>query len=67
MPPKQRILIIDDDTKLSRLLKDYLSPFGFEVLAAAHPDEGLRYIKSHNLELIILDKNWVTIPRIPVS
>lgn len=55
MPPKQRILIIDDDTKLSRLLKDYLSPFGFEVLAAAHPDEGLRYIKSSNPELIILD------------
>ena len=55
MPGKHPILIIDDDKKLSKLLKDYLFPFGFEVLTAAHPDEGLRYIKSHNPELVILD------------
>ncbi|MGA2403833.1 MAG: response regulator transcription factor [Syntrophobacteraceae bacterium] len=55
MGQKHRILIIDDDRKLNKLLKDYLSPFGFEVLAAANPDEGLRYLKTHAPELIILD------------
>lgn len=55
MGQKHRILVIDDDRKLNRLLKDYLSPFGFEVLAAASPDEGIRYLKTHSPELIILD------------
>lgn len=55
MGQKHRILIIDDDRKLNKLLSDYLSPFGFEVLAAANPEEGLRYLKTRAPELIILD------------
>ena len=55
MGQKQRILIIDDDKKLNKLLSDFLSPFGFEVLTAANPDEGLRYLKTHAPQLIILD------------
>jgi DNA-binding response OmpR family regulator len=55
MAQKHRILIIDDDKKLNKLLSDYLSPFGFEVLAAVNPDEGLRYLKTQAPELIILD------------
>jgi DNA-binding response OmpR family regulator len=52
---QQRILIIDDDKKLNKLLQEYLSPFGFEVFAAASPDEGLRNLRMHPPELIILD------------
>ena len=55
MGQKHRILIIDDDNKLNKLLCDYLSPFGFEVLAASNPDDGLRYLKTHAPDLIILD------------
>lgn len=55
MGQKHRILIIDDDKKLTGLLSDYLSPFGFEVLAAANPSEGLRYLRTHAPQLIILD------------
>lgn len=55
MGKKDRILVIDDDKKLNRLLGDYLSPFGFEVLAAVNPEEGLRCLKSHAPDLIILD------------
>ncbi len=55
MSQKHRLLIIDDDRKLSKLLSDYLSPFGFEVLSASKPGEGLQYLKTHAPELIILD------------
>lgn len=55
MGKKDRILVIDDDKKLNRLLSDYLSPFGFDVLAAVNPEEGLRYLKSHAPDLVILD------------
>ncbi|MDR3556295.1 MAG: response regulator transcription factor [Syntrophobacteraceae bacterium] len=55
MSRKERILVIDDDKKLNRLLSEYLSPFGYEVLTAASPEEGLRYLKTHPPELIILD------------
>ena len=31
---ENRILMIDDDIKLCRLVKDYLEPFGFRVETA---------------------------------
>ncbi len=55
MSQRQRILIIDDDGKLNKLLRDYLSPFGFEVLTAVNPDEGLKYLNTQAPALIILD------------
>ncbi|MGC8495516.1 MAG: response regulator [Syntrophobacteraceae bacterium] len=55
MGKKDRILVIDDDKKLNGLLRDYLSPFGFEVFTAVNPEEGLRSLKSHAPDLIILD------------
>ena len=55
MSHKQRILVIDDDRKLNKLLQEYLSPFGFEVLTATHPEEGLRSLRAHSPELVILD------------
>lgn len=52
---KKTILIIDDDEKLNRLLKDYLSNYGFSVQSAAHPEEGMKKIKTLLPQLIILD------------
>lgn len=49
------ILIIDDDEKLNKLLKGYLKDFGFDVLAALHPEEGLMQVKRAVPDLIILD------------
>ncbi|MGD2272569.1 MAG: hypothetical protein PVI06_19370 [Desulfobacterales bacterium] len=43
---KSTIVVIDDDKKLNKLLKDYLSDFGFHTEAATHPDEGLRKLTS---------------------
>ena len=52
---EKRILIIDDDTKLCRLVKDYLAPFGFAVEAAHTGGEGLEKVRNGNHDAIILD------------
>src|ERR1044072_7330640 len=45
-----RILIIDDDVKLCRLVKDYLAPFGFAVEAAHNGPDGLESLKGERLK-----------------
>ena len=52
---KKTILVIDDDKKLNRLLKDFLGEFGFHTLTAAHPVEGLAKLRQKSPELVILD------------
>jgi DNA-binding response OmpR family regulator len=49
------ILIIDDDEKLNELLHDFLSDFGFKTISAVHPREGLKLLKKHSPDLVILD------------
>ena len=52
---KKKILIIDDDTKLSRALGIRLRNAGYEVLAAADAPEGLNAALVSRPDLIILD------------
>ncbi len=49
------ILMIDDDVKLCRLVKDYLAPFSFSVEAAHTGTDGLAKIKDGNFQAVILD------------
>ena len=49
------ILIIDDDAKLNQLLKDFLKDFGFDVVTATHPTQGLKKLKQALPDLVILD------------
>lgn len=49
------ILMIDDDVKLCRLVKDYLEPFGFRVEAAHTGTDGLGKVKEKNFQAVILD------------
>lgn len=49
------ILIIDDDIKLCRLVKDYLAPFGFRVEAAHTGTDGLEKVKNTDFDAVILD------------
>ncbi len=49
------VLMIDDDVKLCRLVRDYLSPFGFAVGAAYSGDEGLEKIRHGEYQAVILD------------
>jgi len=50
-----RVLIIDDDQRLGALLTEYLGRFNFEVTTAAHPDAGLRALRSSDPDIVILD------------
>ncbi len=50
-----RVLIIDDDEKLTALLAEFLGRFDFKVSAAADADAGLRALKSMQPDILILD------------
>jgi DNA-binding response OmpR family regulator len=49
------ILIVDDDVKLCRLVRDYLEPLGYEVTAAHTGPEGLEVAARGQFSAIILD------------
>lgn len=49
------ILIVDDDEKLNRLLKNYLEEFGFRIRSATEPQKGLQMIQATPPDLVILD------------
>ncbi len=49
------ILIIDDDTKLTTLLRGYLEKFGMAVESASDPEKGLAMLKKSLPDLVILD------------
>ncbi len=51
----ERVLIIDDDAALARLLADYLRPLGFELSHAASAGEGLRRLDQEAFEAVLLD------------
>lgn len=53
--PLTRILMIDDDVKLCRLVKDYLTPMGYEVESAHTGPSGLERVSSENYQAVILD------------
>jgi DNA-binding response OmpR family regulator len=49
------ILVIDDDEKLSLLLKRFLGDYGYSVYTAVEAHEGLKKIRTVSPDLIILD------------
>ncbi len=50
-----RILMIDDDTKLCRLVREYLTPFGFAVEAAHTGTGGVEKVREGDFDAVILD------------
>ncbi|CAK8710722.1 MAG: DNA-binding response regulator [Candidatus Electrothrix sp. AUS3] len=50
-----KILMIDDDRKLCRLVADYLEPMGYEVEAAHNGVQGLEMVKNGAYHAAILD------------
>lgn len=52
---KTRILIIDDDAGLQKILDLQLGLSGFETLHALKPEDGLRLIGEQEISLILLD------------
>ena len=53
--PRQRILLIDDDRKLCRLIHDYLKGMGYEVSMVHSGPEGLACALAEKFDALILD------------
>jgi DNA-binding response OmpR family regulator len=52
-----RILIVDDEPQLVRVVQSYLEKAGFQVSAAYRGDEGLREFHARRPDLVVLDLN----------
>ncbi len=50
-----RVLVIDDDRKLCRLIRDYLEPMGYAVAAAHSGPEGVQKAVNERWQAVILD------------
>jgi DNA-binding response OmpR family regulator len=55
-PPRRlRILVVEDDSNIRRIMKDLLTMEGHDVCAAADAESGLKYLQSETFDLIITD------------
>lgn len=52
---KQRILVIDDDKKLARLIHDYLTPLGYDVSLVHTGPDGVEQATTQQWAALILD------------
>jgi DNA-binding response OmpR family regulator len=52
---RTRVLMVDDDTKLCELIKDYLEPMGFDVTFAHNGSAGLARALSGDYQAVLLD------------
>ncbi len=52
---QQRILLVDDDRELCELLRDYLTPLGYDVHAAHTGPEGVTRATEEDWHAVILD------------
>lgn len=55
LPAPLRLLLVDDDRKLCRLIADYLGPLGYEVVAVHHGGEGAERAVAEPWHAVILD------------
>lgn len=51
----QRLLVVDDDKQITRLLQSYLEKSGFAVLTAYDGENALRVIRHERPDLVVLD------------
>jgi DNA-binding response OmpR family regulator len=56
-----RLLLVDDDVKLCRLVRDYLEPMGYSVTVAHNGPDGLEMAIGSEFDAVILD---VMLPRL---
>src|SRR5881394_4107261 len=52
---KPRVLVIDDDRKLCRLIRDFLQPMGYEVSAAHSGTDGVERALGEAWDAVLLD------------
>jgi two-component system phosphate regulon response regulator OmpR len=51
----KNIIVIDDDNKLTDLLKDYLKKYNYTVVSFDNPLDALAHLKNNSYDLMILD------------
>ena len=51
----EKILMIDDDVKLTELVEEFLSSQKYEFISKHTPEEGLEYLEKNGVDIIILD------------
>jgi DNA-binding response OmpR family regulator len=49
------ILVVEDEMKIARLVRDYLSHAGFEVIVTADGESALSSARGHRPDLVVLD------------
>lgn len=52
---RERILIVEDEEKLARLMQQLLEAFGYEVQIMGRGTEAIAYAAEHRPDLVILD------------
>ncbi len=50
-----KILVVDDETGVTRLCDRFLTRAGFQVLTANHPQDGLEIIQHQKIDLLLAD------------
>ena len=55
MSLQDTILVIEDEVRIARLIRDYLQNVGYRVLVAHRGDEGLALARTERPDLIVLD------------
>jgi DNA-binding response OmpR family regulator len=51
----EKILVVDDEYKIRKIIKKYLDKEGYEAVTAADGKKAIQYFENENLDLIILD------------
>src|SRR5882672_4002725 len=54
-PARPRVLVIDDDRKLCRLIREYLEPLGYDIATVHTGPDGLSSATSESWHAVILD------------
>ncbi len=55
MPGNQKIVVIEDEVKISRMIKEYLEKEGFNVFIAENGNRGIKLVRGEAPVLVILD------------
>jgi len=55
MDEKSRVLVVDDEDRIRRLMEAYLTPLGYEVIFAENGEEALEKVREKPPDVILLD------------
>ena len=51
----EKILIIDDDVQLSKLIEEFLGTFNYDITIIHEPEPALEFLQKNTMDLVILD------------